>query len=656
MMAVAEVSWSEDGQPHSVAFDDVYFSRAGGTAECEAVFLAGNGLPQAWQELTRFTIGETGFGSGLNLLTTCHHFSQTTTNECLRFVSVEKHPLSLADMRKVHALLPEHLHPWAQRLHSLLPPALTGWHYFSLSERIEVWLYFGDVMAGLSDLDNNLAVNAWFLDGFSPAKNPQMWSQGVFFQLSRLSAPRATLATFTAASAVRKGLTLAGFEVTKTAGFGQKRERIIAVHQQYGKFQRNHHKTYLPLARESLTAGSSVAIIGAGIAGATIAHQLAQAGMLVTVYEQNSAPAQAASGNLAGIVMPVLDRQQGFYAQWYWQAWQETIRWLSAQEDDRLGCVSGVFTWQQQAQRQQELAQWVNDLQMPHWLQNLTEEDTLSQFGSRLPSGIYVAQAGWLSPIRVVNRLLDHANIRLHNNTRVTALQHATETWHVTRQTADQTLTDAHTAVVVACGAGIDQLLPEWAQYLSKQKGQVTHLPESLWQGNVPTMPWMFDGYVMPAVEGKICVGATFEKDAPLGITPEGIAHNLHTLAQAIPTQQNTANTSFTGHSAYRMMTKDHLPLVGSLVNVDRYQQGISDCVARPDTCPDMTYARLSRCYVSIGHGARGLSSAFLSARVIRAMITDESLPLSIRLLQAVHPARIIFREMHTLDAHFSRI
>ncbi len=649
MITPAQVTWSEDGQPHSLAFDDVYFSRAGGVAECEAVFLAGNGLPSAWQGKSLFTIGETGFGSGLNFLATCHLFDQTTTTERLRFISVEKYPLSLADLAQVHRLLPEHLHLWAERLQRLMPPALSGWHYLMLSERIELWLYFGDAISGFLDLDNDIAVNAWYLDGFSPAKNPQMWSQGVLFQLSRLSAPQATLSTFTAASAVRKGLTLAGFEVKKVAGFGRKRERISAVRQQASKFQRSHHKAHLPLSRQPLAIGSHIAVIGAGIAGATLANELARAGMQVTVYEQASEPATAASGNLAGIVMPVLDRQHGVYAQWHWQAWQSAIRWLSAQQDHSLGKVSGVFTWQEDPQRQKALTQWVDELKMPQWLGSLTAEEAQSLVNADLPSGIFIPQAGWMSPPKVVARLLDHPNIRLHCNTQVTALESSENQWIISSVTQHKITQSCHSAVVVACGAGIDSLLPAWAEHLPKQKGQVTHIPNSTWQGNSPSMPWMFDGYVMPSVADRICVGATFEKTASLGVTAEGIEQNLQGLAKVLPQHNYQGLSGLTGHSAYRVMTKDHLPLVGMLVDVTAYQKTIEPCILRPDTCPDTNHTLQSHLYVSIGHGSRGLTSAFLSAELLRAMIVGHSLPVGIRLAQAVHPARTFFRYLHTL-------
>jgi tRNA 5-methylaminomethyl-2-thiouridine biosynthesis bifunctional protein len=326
------------------------------------------------------------------------------------------------------------------------------------------------------------------------------------------------------------------------------------------------------------------------------------------------------------------------------------VRWLSQQEDETLGQVSGVFTWQSHPQRQQELKDWVNHLHAPSWLRHLATTDTVSVLGESLPAGILVTQAGWMSPPKVVAKLLDHPNIRLCCATRVTTLkEQATDGWTIHLQDSHGVSEEDYDAIVVACGTGVDQLLPEWTEHLPKQKGQVVHLPMQTWQGQVPTMPWMFDGYAMPPVAGQICIGATFEKATPLGVTSAGIADNLQCLADAISQHRYLPTSRLTGHSAYRLMTKDHLPLVGGLVKVDSYQTGIAQCVHRPDTCKEMSYSLRSNLYVSIGHGSRGLTSAFLAAEVIRSQILGQISPVGLRLLQAVHPARTFFRQMHTV-------
>jgi tRNA 5-methylaminomethyl-2-thiouridine biosynthesis bifunctional protein len=157
----------------------------------------------------------------------------------------------------------------------------------------------------------------------------------------------------------------------------------------------------------------------------------------------------------------------------------------------------------------------------------------------------------------------------------------------------------------------------------------------------------VYGGYATPDVDGVHCVGATFEQDAPLGMTPQGHEHNLGLLYDALPAYAEGAQV-VGGHSAYRAMTQDHLPLVGPMVDVTAYQQGLAGCYTRPDTCPCMQETLLPQLWVSVGHGARGLSSAFLAAEVLTASITQQALPVTREVLYAIHPARTFFRQLGT--------
>jgi len=221
----AILEW-RDGLPYSPAFDDVYFSSDNGLLETEYVFIQGNALTSRWQLLASntFTILETGFGTGLNFLCACKAWLEyAPAHAVLYFTSVEKFPLSSPDMHK--ALL-----HW-QTLQAIADELLA--HYDTLldtgtvslfNDRIRLQVLFGDATASLSGL--NIQADAWFLDGFAPAKNPEMWQPALFEQMARLSCPGTTLATFTSAGIVKRGLKAAGFTVIKKPGFGRKREMI----------------------------------------------------------------------------------------------------------------------------------------------------------------------------------------------------------------------------------------------------------------------------------------------------------------------------------------------------------------------------------------------------------------------------------------------
>lgn len=214
------------GAPRSKQFDDVYFSADDGLAESEHVFLDGNRLPRKWQEQDRFVICETGFGTGLNFLAAWKRFEETTEfHQKLDFISFEKYPLDAEEI----AL---HLQPWAglfegylQRLVNAYPVLVPGFHRMILSERVTLTLVCDDVNVALPQLEAR--VDAWFLDGFKPSTNPDMWSEAVFENMDRLSVKGTRFATFTSAGKVRRGLESAGFDVEKVPGYGRKRDMSI---------------------------------------------------------------------------------------------------------------------------------------------------------------------------------------------------------------------------------------------------------------------------------------------------------------------------------------------------------------------------------------------------------------------------------------------
>lgn len=217
------------GAPRSKQFDDVYFSAENGLEETRHVFLAGNNLPLAWAGRDNFTIVETGFGTGLNILAAWRLFTETATvGQRLDLVSIEKYPLNASEIRE--ALAP-FVSAFTEELETLLAiyPAdrSPGLHRLDLNPRVTLTLIFADVEAALSGLE--VPVDCWFLDGFKPASNPDMWTQNVFDHMARLSPPGANFATFTAAGAVKRGLQQAGFTVRKVKGYGRKRDMLTGV-------------------------------------------------------------------------------------------------------------------------------------------------------------------------------------------------------------------------------------------------------------------------------------------------------------------------------------------------------------------------------------------------------------------------------------------
>jgi tRNA 5-methylaminomethyl-2-thiouridine biosynthesis bifunctional protein len=200
-----ELEW-HDGQPWSVHYGDVYFARESGIAETRYVFLEQNRLRERWQNLADkvFTIAETGFGTGLNFLCAWHLWKEVAPQTArLHFVSTEKFPLSHADLKRALALWPE-LAVLSTALLEQYRRIAPGWQQLSFDDgHVTLTLLVGDARETLPQLRAN--VNAWFLDGFAPVKNPEMWQHELLKEIARLSAPGCTISTFTSAGTVRRG-------------------------------------------------------------------------------------------------------------------------------------------------------------------------------------------------------------------------------------------------------------------------------------------------------------------------------------------------------------------------------------------------------------------------------------------------------------------
>ena len=318
----ANLEFNAEGTPVSRDFDDVYFSNDNGLEETRYVFLGGNRLPERFPSHPRplMIIAESGFGTGLNFLTLWQAFdvfvrdNPDVTLQRLHFISFEKYPLKAEDLRLAHQRWPE-LAPWAQQLQAQWPSAFGGCHRLLLDGgRVTLDLWFGDINELTRELDDSLnqQVDAWFLDGFAPAKNPDMWTQDLFSAMARLARPGGTLATFTSAGFVRRGLQEAGFTMRKSKGFGRKREMLTGEMAQTLSFPAR-----APWFARSSSDAREAAIIGGGIASALLSLALLRRGWQVTLYCADEAPAQGASGNRQGALYPLLSQHDPALARFF---------------------------------------------------------------------------------------------------------------------------------------------------------------------------------------------------------------------------------------------------------------------------------------------------------------------------------------------------
>ena len=290
----ARLAFNADGTPISETFDDIYYSVDGGPEQARAVFLQGNGLPEAWSGKRNFTILENGFGTGLNFLATWTAWrADPQRPEKLHYLATEIHPFQVDDLARLHRHWPE-LEFLSEVLRNAWPVLMPGFHRLEFAAgRVVLTLMLGEAESSLRNLRAN--VDAFYLDGFDPHKNPQMWSASLFRRCAQLASPAATFATWCVNGEVRRRLREAGFLPEKRPGFGRKREMLV------GRIA-ERRRLAMPIPAPD---DRHVLVIGAGLAGCAISERLAARGWRVDLFDRHTAPAGEASGNLAGIVRPL---------------------------------------------------------------------------------------------------------------------------------------------------------------------------------------------------------------------------------------------------------------------------------------------------------------------------------------------------------------
>ncbi|MEM6902145.1 MAG: bifunctional tRNA (5-methylaminomethyl-2-thiouridine)(34)-methyltransferase MnmD/FAD-dependent 5-carboxymethylaminomethyl-2-thiouridine(34) oxidoreductase MnmC [Pseudomonadota bacterium] len=615
--------WREDGTLLSGRFDDVYFSLQGGLEETRHVFMQGCGLPGRWQDRACFTIGETGFGTGLNFLAAWQAF-RDQPGDCkqLHFVSFEGYPLAQADLAKALKPWPE-LAPLAEQLLAQYQPAEPGpYHYVFDDGRVTLTLIIGEAEVALNGLDAK--IDAWFLDGFSPSRNPEMWRDAVMDQVQRLSADGAVAASFTVARDVRDRLEARGFTVEKAPGFGRKRDCLVA-------YRADERRT---IRQKPQRAG----VIGAGIAGAAIAHALAQRGLAVTVYDPNPDGSQAASYNPVGIVMPRLHLGDDPVAEFNRAAWRFAHDWygrLNSRGDwlDRCGVLQ-LARSQEEADRLQRLAEAANvSGRRGEWLNSEAAAERVGEAVRH--GGLWLPEAGWVSPAKLCQHLLDHPLIEVSAQT-ITGLETDGQCWQLATA-GDEFAADA---VIVANGLNSRVFSQLAWQPLRPKRGQLSFV-EQQDAGDGPDCAVTFGNYLGPVIDGKSALGATYDswEDAQPITWPtpanESDEKNLAALAEALPVLAGRVSIAGEGRASLRATTPDHLPLAGAAPDIANFEYDL----------PGL--------FLLTGLGSTGLVTAPICAAQIVAEVFDEPRPLTQATGQAVAPRRFLARaaKRGTLDS-----
>ena len=668
-LEVATLSWNDQEAPVSTTFDDVYYSKANGLEETRYVFLGHNQVESRWQELedspaTQFTIVETGFGTGLNFLATCIAWNKSGLNQArLHFVSIEKYPLTPTDLRKALGQWPELADISEQLLHHY-PPLVPGFHRIAFPQlRVELTLVFADVITAIDQM--MLQADAWYLDGFAPGKNPDMWQDALFQGMARLSKPQASFATFTAAGIVKRGLQAAGFNVKKVPGFGHKRDMLAGVLETPVNRPEKLPMEQAPwfISRPAQPAPKTALVIGAGLAGSNTAYALAQRGVQVTVLEKNDAIAAEASGNPVGITFTKLSPfdtpQNRFYQKAYLYAVQAIAQRLqgSSLQEGKDYALNGVlrFAFDAKEKAEQEKLQQ-SGLWPESFATAMSQADcaALLGFPSQL-EGFFLKKGGWLTPAEFCQVSLAHPLIDVVTGAKAESMSWEGDHWAVETGSA----TFRASALIVASSFGAAQLAPLSHLPLRSVRGQITYVPATAESEQHLQHALNYDGYITPAKKGFHCVGATFQpKSCDTDFYAHDHAKNLNAFKEAVPwlyeklIAENNPDVVVEqwplqqGRVAFRCQSPDYLPIIGPVPDLDAFLTDYADLRRGVVKKPYPTGNFLPACYVNLAHGSRGITSSLMGAEIIAADLCAEPQLIDRDVLQAIHPARFIIRDL----------
>lgn len=657
----ARLAFAADGTPFSEDYGDVYHAAAGGLEQARHVFLDGNGLPARWRGRQLFTILETGFGQGLNFLATWAAWRADPAPPArLHFLSVEKHPFVLDDLARLHAHYPE-VADLAARLRAAWPTLTPGLHRIEFAEAggtVVLTLGLGEAMTLIPRLQ--AAPDAIYLDGFAPAKNPDLWSPALLREIGLLAAPGATAATWAVAATVRDGLAAAGFAIAKRPGFGHKREMLTAglptagdgPDEASGLSDQNHLSNLggqqsdwpSPAHVGQDTRERRIAVVGAGLAGALIAERLASRGWQVELFERQPGPAMETSGNLAAALLPVLSLDDNRLSRLNRAAYLHALRCYHAwQQDDPalLFSACGVLQIARDdvhAAKQQEILARNGFPETHARYVDAAEGSRLAGLPVAGP-GWWFAEGGWINPASICRAALARAGRRVaeHWNTAVGDLQHDGTHWQLSDVNGRPLAAVPH--VVLANATDIHALPVASHLPIFRFRGQVTHLPADA-DGPLASLSSVVcrEGYATPAALGHHCGGASFHRGGEPPLRQEDTDTNLLRLERMLPgtaaAYAANAGGMLSGRVGFRPVSPDKIPMVGELYRADVMPQG-RDLSA---------VARLPGLHVATGYGARGAVWAPLMAELLASQLDGEPWPLESDLAAAVDPARFLAR------------
>ena len=568
----------------------MYSSAKGAVAECNHVFIKGNNLNERFENLgenSKFYIGEIGFGIGINFLTTCKSWlDHTKQNQVLEFYSFDKYLFRLSDFKTLNVSCPD-LKEYISELERNYPRNIQGAQKISLfGGRIILNLIIGEIDNTQEYIKLMDKVDAWYLDGFSPSKNPDLWSIKLFKCIHKSCHENTTFSTYTSSGLVKNNLTESGFNHSRAMGFSDKRHML---------------KGTVDTQQKKNTSNTKVAVIGSGIAGCVLSYTLAKKGIEVDLYEKSDSICSGASSHELLVTYPRLSAHDtafgsftlhsyifatNFYKQLKTDAWKKT----------------GVIILNHDAateKRQSSLLEKRADGEIYRYI-DPDEASEISGIDIKL-NGLIYEDAGYILPEEMCKFLIESPKINIFTSSHIKSIKKNREVFNL--NIGEKKF--EYQNVCVCAGSETANIVD--IDGISIKRGQVTHI-ESLDNVSRIKLPICAKGYISPRVNNIHLVGSSYSDSKDTDLSEEEHLYNLNNLKLVIDEEMNV----ITGQTGHRAVSKDHMPVVGM-------KDGI---------------------YINTCHGSRASVTAPISAEIIASMIVEEAPPLMGRELESLSPER----------------
>lgn len=653
----AKLTWLEDGSPYSTQFDDIYFSSQGALQESQHVFIAANRLAQRWtahgDPTMPFTVVEFGFGAGLNFLLCWQLLDQLNRQDLrLHYLAFEKHPLTRADLDRALANWSE-LSAFSSKLLAVYIDHTRGLHRYHVADNLTLDLYLGDAITGISETlgSASASVDCWFMDGFSPTRNPDLWSPPLAARMWQYSCPGATASSYSVAGQVRRNLQSAGFLLEKLPGFGNKREMLLArrpdcVADPTNTLAENPASSLrAPPARPT---NRRATVIGAGIAGCSTAYSLARKGWQVTLLDEATAIASGASGNPQAVLQPRLaanrDSQSRFYLHALLYAYRQFTAIQQQQEINWHPC--GVLRLPQQRRKGLgKLLEHPGEYYSERVLSRLSRQQA-SELAGLPVSGeaLWIPYGGWLEPTRLCQAYLDaipESLLTLVTGQKVTGLESDESGWRIF---GAQGLL-AESAVVVIANSYQARSLTQTASLplvpIAGQLSRAAATPQSKYLKTVVVAA----KYICPAADAMHSLGASYvNQPTNLNGSTDTDQENLLGVSAAF---DNLSLSRICGaRVSVRCNASDYFPIVGAVPDLEEFIRVFAPLSKDATASIDARVPCLPGLFVNVAHGSYGMTSCPLAAELVASQVNGDLPPLTAALVGSLSPARFIIRDL----------